>query len=167
MLREPRYVGYARVVGGDLQGRAAAAAAAGERLSPLGELVMLNAAQRNRRYRALRTLQLTKQITLNQRTPIPALSATACTRRDSFRWLSAALSMRSRREIANSVPRIGTTALNRVVTSRFFLSPLSLSFSPSPLSLSLHLPFELNRRNGRIVKSRGAKAYRVGERQRL
>lgn len=37
-----------------------------------GELVMLNAAQRNRRYRTLRTLQLTKQITLNQRTPIPA-----------------------------------------------------------------------------------------------
>ncbi|KYN36889.1 Myelin-associated glycoprotein [Trachymyrmex septentrionalis] len=36
------------------------------------EFVMLNAAQRNRRYRALRTLQLTKQITLNQRTPIPA-----------------------------------------------------------------------------------------------
>jgi len=38
----------------------------------VGELVMLNAAQRNRRYRTLRTLQLTKQITLNQRTPIPA-----------------------------------------------------------------------------------------------
>lgn len=35
------------------------------------ELVMLNAAQRNRRYRTLRTLQLTKQITLNQRTPTP------------------------------------------------------------------------------------------------
>jgi len=32
--------------------------------------VMLNAAGRNRRYRTLRTLQLTKQITLNQRTPI-------------------------------------------------------------------------------------------------
>jgi len=31
---------------------------------------MLNAAGRDRRYRTLRTLQLTKQITLNQRTPI-------------------------------------------------------------------------------------------------
>lgn len=56
-----------------------------KRLVPVGEFVMLNAAQRNRRYRALRTLQLTKQITLNQRTPIPASVHGTW----QFHWLSA------------------------------------------------------------------------------
>lgn len=63
------------------------------RLQSVGELVMLNAAQRNRRYRTLRTLQLTKQITLNQRTPIPDTDIVILSRDSSNETFSTQFSL--------------------------------------------------------------------------
>ena len=49
----------------------------------------LNTAERNRRYRTLRTLQLTKQITLNQRTPISPPVSVCQNRYNGFHYPSA------------------------------------------------------------------------------